>query len=128
MFLLRLSGLFTFCFRNFKQRILNFLEVVVGGSDQFTSTLFMFKQVASVVFFSLVIGTVIGVPHVKDNLSKTTEFSSLNHTLGVDSVTHQNPDEKKCTIPRGSGRRDDCSTAAFTERISWEIRTDALAG
>ncbi|WP_254565404.1 hypothetical protein [Oscillatoria sp. HE19RPO] len=88
----------------------------------------MFKQVAFVVFFGLVFGTVIGVPQVQNNLSKTTEFDSLNHTNWVSSVTQQNPDEKKCTIPRGTGRRDDCSSEAFTQSISLEMRTDALAG
>ncbi|MGL4499391.1 MAG: hypothetical protein ACRCU2_10065 [Planktothrix sp.] len=88
----------------------------------------MFKQLTFVVFFGLVIGTVIGVPQVQENLSKTTEYLSSNHTNSVDSVTQQNPDEKKCTIPRGTGRRDDCSTEAFTQSISMEMRTDALAG
>ncbi|AFY82079.1 hypothetical protein [Oscillatoria acuminata] len=87
----------------------------------------MFKQVIFVVFFGLVIGTVIGVPQVKDNLSKTTEFISSNHTNPVVSVTQPNPDEKKCTIPRGSGRRDDCSTEAFTQPSSQERRTDSIA-
>lgn len=87
----------------------------------------MLKQVTFVVFFSLVIGTVIGVPQVQDNLSKTTEFISSNHTNSVDSVTQQNPNEKKCTIPRGSGRRDDCSTEAFTQPSSQEMRQDSVA-
>ncbi|MGL5195289.1 MAG: hypothetical protein ACRC8Y_17040 [Chroococcales cyanobacterium] len=88
----------------------------------------MFKQLTFVVFFGLLIGTVIGVPQVQENLSKTTEYISSNHTNSVDSVTQQNPEEKKCTIPRGTGRRDDCSTEAFTQSISMEMRTDALAG
>ncbi|MCT7983863.1 hypothetical protein NG796_11195 [Laspinema sp. A4] len=87
----------------------------------------MLKQLTFFVFFGLVFGTVIGVPQVKDNLSKTTEFISSNHTHTVDSVTQQNPDEKKCTIPRGSGRRDDCSTEAFTQPSSQEMRTDSVA-
>ncbi|MCT7969239.1 hypothetical protein NG799_23260 [Laspinema sp. D1] len=88
----------------------------------------MFKQVSFVVFFGLVMGTVIGVSPVQDNLSKTTEFDSLNHTNPVVSVTQQNPDEKKCTIPRGTGRRDDCSTEAFTQPSSQEMKTEAVAG
>lgn len=78
----------------------------------------MLKQLTSLVFFGLVIGTVIGVPQVKDNLSKTTEFISSNYTNPIDSVNQQNHDEKKCTILRGSGRRDDCSTEAFTQPSS----------
>ena len=78
----------------------------------------MFKQVTFVVFFGLVLGTVIGVPQVQNNLSKTTEFDSSNHTNWVGSVTQQNPEEKKCTIPRGTGRRDDCSTESFTQPSS----------
>lgn len=87
----------------------------------------MLKQLTFVVFFGLVIGTVIGVPQVKENLSKTTEFISSNHTNPVDSVTQQNPEEKKCTIPRGSGRRDDCSSEAFTQTSSQEMRIDSVA-
>ncbi|MCT7973761.1 hypothetical protein [Laspinema olomoucense] len=87
----------------------------------------MFKQVTFIVFLGLVIGTVIGVPQLKDNLSKTTEFISSNHTPSIDSVTQQNPDEKKCTIPRGSGRRDECSTQAFTQPRSQEMRQDSVA-
>lgn len=88
----------------------------------------MLKQLTVFVFFALLIGTVIGVPQVKDNLSKTTEFASSNHTNPVKSVTQPNSDEKKCTIPRGTGRRDDCSTEAFTQPSSQEMKTDALAG
>lgn len=87
----------------------------------------MLKQLVFFLFFSLIIGTVIGVPQVKENLSKTTEFISSNHTNPIDSVTQQNPEEKKCTIPRGSGRRDDCSTEAFTQTSSQEMKQDSVA-
>lgn len=73
------------------------------------------------------IGTVIGVPQVQENFSKTTEFISSTHTNPVDLATQQNPDEKKCTIPRGTGRRDDCSSEAFTQPSSQEMRQDAVA-
>jgi hypothetical protein len=88
----------------------------------------MLKQFTFFVFFGLMIGTVIGVPQVQENLSKTTEFISSNHTHRVDLVTQQSLDEKKCTIPRGTGRRDNCSSEAFTQSISLSMRTDALAG
>ncbi len=87
----------------------------------------MLQKLTFFVFFGLIIGTVIGVPQVKENFSKNTEFISSNHTHSVDSVTQQNPDEKRCTIPRGSGRRDDCSTESFTQTSSQEMRTDSVA-
>jgi hypothetical protein len=81
------------------------------------------KHLILIFSVGLMMTTGIGLYQFDSHFSSSTEPIKLEDT---NLFTQQNPGEKKCTISRGAGRRDDCSSESLTQLTRLDMMQDPL--